>query len=580
MVGLAIVAGILFKLFWYDKQPKEVGESQKVEKIVLADAPEASLKGNAAVMLPLPSDKIAVNSGTKFTWQIMAWNSQFPLHYANGGIQTTSGSLFDKANLQVNIVRQDDCFKTIAQFIKFAKDYKDNANTPGFVMSFMGDGVPGFSTMMKELEELGPEYQPIVIYHMGRSNGEDQFMAPPSWKQDPKNALGGTVAGVELDGDLNIVFKWASDNNIPVNVNTKYYDSSALNVIAAQDFLEAANKYITGFTETRTIISKGITTSKTVTVQVDAVTTWTPGDVNISLQKGGLVRIASTKEYSSQMPNATIVLKKWANDHRTDIENMIAALGQAGDQVRSFSDAKAFAAKVSAKVYGEEAQGKNFEYWLKYYNGVEEKDKQGFKTQLGGSMAFNLSDAANMFGLGEDKIDRYKVTYETFGNILAKLYPDRMKNFTPYNKITDKSFLMSVIANHNELMTGEALKTEYAKEMTSEVSSKSYNIQFALNSDDIKSESYKLLDEIFNSAVVAEGLKLGVYGHTDNSGSDEINIPLSERRATAIKSYLLKKGLKEAQIEVKGYGSQKPLVDNSSEANKAKNRRVEIVLGS
>jgi OOP family OmpA-OmpF porin len=52
-----------------------------------------------------------------------------------------------------------------------------------------------------------------------------------------------------------------------------------------------------------------------------------------------------------------------------------------------------------------------------------------------------------------------------------------------------------------------------------------------------------MLDEIFQSAVVAEGLKLGVYGHTDNSGSDDVNVPLSEKRAAAVRDYLLSKGL-------------------------------------
>ena len=80
-------------------------------------------------------------------------------------------------------------------------------------------------------------------------------------------------------------------------------------------------------------------------------------------------------------------------------------------------------------------------------------------------------------------------------------------------------------------------------------------------------------------ATQAEGLKLGIYGHTDNSGSDDVNIPLSEQRANAVKEYMLKKGLKEARIESKGYGSTKPIADNSTEAGKSKNRRVEIVLG-
>jgi hypothetical protein len=69
------------------------------------------------------------------------------------------------------------------------------------------------------------------------------------------------------------------------------------------------------------------------------------------------------------------------------------------------------------------------------------------------------------------------------------------------------------------------MQTQYAEAITSEVSSKSYSIEFESGSANIKPASYKMLNEIFESAVVAEGLKLGVYGHTDNSGSDAAQIP-------------------------------------------------------
>jgi OOP family OmpA-OmpF porin len=155
---------------------------------------------------------------------------------------------------------------------------------------------------------------------------------------------------------------------------------------------------------------------------VDGVATWTPGDVNVATKKGGLVTIASTRDYASQMPNMTIAIRKWANDHRTDVENMIVALAQAGDQVRSFKEAKAFAAKVSAELYQEQDAA----YWLKYFDGVEEKDLQGNKVNLGGSAVFNLADMANTFGLGEDRIDRYKAVYNTFGALMVKMYPSMM----------------------------------------------------------------------------------------------------------------------------------------------------------
>jgi outer membrane protein OmpA-like peptidoglycan-associated protein len=575
VIAMIITAGII-SVKWYQARPKEAAKAVEVGKVILPDAPEASLNDHA-VLLPLPSNTEAVNGGALITWERMAWNAQFSGMYANGGVRTTKNSLFDKAHLDVTYIRQDDCNKQMADLVKFAGQYKTDPGTPAVLVSFMGDGMPAFMTALsRELEPLGAEYQPIIlpIAH-GKSFGEDQIMGPPSWKQDPHNAVGRCVAGVLRDGDVNILLKWAGDNGIKVNPDETTYDPDAVNLIAASDFLDAPNKYITGYTESRKIIRDGKTTGRDTTVGVDAVATWTPGDVNVATKKGGLVTIANTRQYASQMPVQTIAIKKWAYDHRTDIENMIIALAQAGDQVRSFTEARKFAAQVSASVYQEQ----NADYWLKYFNGVQETDIQGLPVHLGGSAVFNLADMAGTYGLGADKIDRYKAVYNTFGDLMVRMYPALMPSFLPYEKAVDKSFLLSVISNHPELLEGKAIETQYAGEITSEVSSRSYHIEFETGSAVIRPESYQMLDEIFQSAVVAEGLKLGVYGHTDNNGSDEVNQPLSEKRADAVRDYMLSKGLVANRVETKGYGSSKPVADNSTVAGRRRNRRVEIVLG-
>jgi len=576
IIAAVVTAGIL-GVKWYQNRPKEAGKAVEVGKVALPDAPEASLKGDA-VLQPLPSDADAVNGGTRITWERMAWNAQFSGLYANGGVRTSKNSLFDKAHLDISYIRQDDCNKQMADLVKFAGEYKNNPNEPGVLITFMGDGMPAFMTSLsKELEPLGPEYQPVIIpVTHGKSYGEDQIMGPISWKQDPHNAVGKCVAGVLRDGDVNILLKWAGDNGLKVNPDETTYDGGAINLIAASDFLDAPNKYITGYTESRKIVADGRTTGRDTVVGVDAVATWTPGDVNVATKKGGLVTIASTRQYASQMSNQTIAIRKWANDHRTDIENMIIALAQAGDQVRSFSEAKQFAAEVSAKLY----QEKDAAYWLKYYNGVVEKDIRGMTVNLGGSMVFNLVDMANTYGLGNDKVDRYKAVYNTFGNLMVKMYPSIMPSFMPYEKALDKSFLLSVISNHPELLEGKAIETKYADQITEAVSSRSYHIEFETGSAIIRPSSYRTLDEIFSSAVVAEGLKLGVYGHTDNNGTDAVNIPLSEKRAVAVKDYLVRKGLQDTRIESKGFGADKPVADNRTEEGRSRNRRVEIVLGN
>jgi OmpA-OmpF porin, OOP family len=578
VVGILLLLGGLFaaKTFWWDKRPKITKESSEIGKVVLPDEPQASLQGTASVKLPLPSAEPSANGGTKIRWEVMAWNAQFPLMYANGGALTTKGSLIDNAKMQINIVRQDDCNKSIADIVKFAQDYKNNPNAEGVFASYMGDGMPAFfAGLSKELEPLGPEYQPVAFYAMGKSYGEDKLMAPQSWKSNPKTAIGKTVSCYLRDGDMNILLKWAGDNGLKVNPDETTFDRDAINLISAVDFLDAANKYITGYKEKRAFVVGGKKLSSDTTVGTDAVATWTPGDVNIAKKKGGLVNIASTKQYSMQMPNITITIRKFANDHRTDIENLIMALSQSGDQVRSYTDAKKFAADVSAKVYNEEDGA----YWMKYYDGVTEKDIQGNDVELGGSMAFNLPDAATMFGLGNDKLDRYKIVYNTFGDILSKMYPEYMAKYPDYAKMIDKSYMLSVISNHPELMEGKTIAVTYAPTITDKVSSKSFQIQFESGSATIKSESFKVLDEILKSSIVAENLKVGVNGHTDNTGNPAANQSLSELRAASVKRYLESKGITSARIESKGVGSNSPVADNNTVEGKAQNRRVEIVLG-
>jgi len=75
-----------------------------------------------------------------------------------------------------------------------------------------------------------------------------------------------------------------------------------------------------------------------------------------------------------------------------------------------------------------------------------------------------------------------------------------------------------------------------------------------------------------------DDLKLMIFGHTCDIGSDEYNQWLSQKRAEAVKDYLMSLGVMGEYIRAKGYGESHPLVPNDSEENRATNRRVEFVL--
>lgn len=73
-------------------------------------------------------------------------------------------------------------------------------------------------------------------------------------------------------------------------------------------------------------------------------------------------------------------------------------------------------------------------------------------------------------------------------------------------------------------------------------------------------------------------MQVRVVGHTDSTGSDAINNPLSIDRAESVRDYLVGRGVAAPRIQVEGRGSREPVADNASDAGRAQNRRVEIFL--
>ena len=73
-------------------------------------------------------------------------------------------------------------------------------------------------------------------------------------------------------------------------------------------------------------------------------------------------------------------------------------------------------------------------------------------------------------------------------------------------------------------------------------------------------------------------MKIEIHGHTDNTGSAELNVQLSEKRAETVKNYLIQKGIAADRVGSKGFGGSKPIADNSHEVTRKLNRRVEFVI--
>lgn len=101
-------------------------------------------------------------------------------------------------------------------------------------------------------------------------------------------------------------------------------------------------------------------------------------------------------------------------------------------------------------------------------------------------------------------------------------------------------------------------------------------LTFEINRSDIRSNLYPVFNDIAKVLRDYEKTMLVVAGHTDDTGPYQYNMNLSQSRANSVKQYLVAQNVQAIRIETQGYGPNYPLVPNSSEPNRAQNRRVEI----
>jgi OOP family OmpA-OmpF porin len=101
--------------------------------------------------------------------------------------------------------------------------------------------------------------------------------------------------------------------------------------------------------------------------------------------------------------------------------------------------------------------------------------------------------------------------------------------------------------------------------------------QFDFNRTEIKPAGRSMLDGVVKTMNQHADLRVVVEGHTDSVGSDAYNQKLSERRANAVRDYLVHEGISASRITTRGYGESKPVASNSTAAGRAENRRADVI---
>jgi outer membrane protein OmpA-like peptidoglycan-associated protein/ABC-type nitrate/sulfonate/bicarbonate transport system substrate-binding protein len=492
--------------------------------------------------------------------KVLAWNAVAGAAYAK------SAGLYKAKGLTVDIKREDDYSKMTADLASFAKDPAQGVH---FVV-IMGDGYPAFSIGANAaLKPFGSHVAGIA--GIGYSRGEDKCIIADG--VEPRGAL---VKGVLGDGDINICVKWAADNGIPVNADTKIYDPNALNLTNAKDFVEADQAFIAsmqknfqgGACEDRTVAGTG----KMQKVCVTGTATWTPGDTNVFNQfkaGGKSIRVlASTKDYAWQMSALVIGNKEWMSKHRDVVKAFLAATFEGGEKVRTDNAALMVAAAEEAKIFGEQ----DASYWASLFRGTVEAGPNGKPIALGGSTTNSLADSAYLFGLnGADNL--FKKVYTVYGKIAVQYFPDIMPGgLQKYEDVIDTSYMQELLTATGD--AGKAVTPTFNGASTVTVASKSVSIEFETGKATFTPKAMAALNDVLDQAAVTS-LSLQINGHTDTVGSPTSNLELSKARAEAVKKFLMTNAptsFPAERVTTRGYGDTMPIGTN------AQNRRVEILL--
>lgn len=124
----------------------------------------------------------------------------------------------------------------------------------------------------------------------------------------------------------------------------------------------------------------------------------------------------------------------------------------------------------------------------------------------------------------------------------------------------------------------DAIKDKLKEGLSKNGRAVAYGINFDFNSDKIKDESKPILEKIVALLKEDASWLMTIEGHTDNIGGESFNKTLSEKRAAAVMNYLTTAGIAATRLNSAGFGLSSPVASNETEAGRAQNRRVELVV--
>ncbi len=292
------------------------------------------------------------------------------------------------------------------------------------------------------------------------------------------------------------------------------------------------------------------------------------------------------------MPCVLIALNKWV-DKTIKLAKLSYAVHKAAIQLDAYPDALMRVSEINTQIMGiwdengsaKDTAEKRFKAFKGYVSPLNKN------LHIGGSSVFSFKDVMNMVGMSDKGDDlansTYASVYRTFGNLTVRKFPEKnIKDFMPFDQFFDSRVLRAAYNRAKSEGYGQTelvAKREYSSEKAGQaIGSASFQITFKVNSAEFDKSALKTLEEIQDNYAASE-YPITVIGHTDRTGLDSVNQPLSEERANAVKNFLVNKNAGDFggnRITTEGKGSQEPPkgVDSGYKGKCDVCRRVEIVI--
>ena len=306
------------------------------------------------------------------------------------------------------------------------------------------------------------------------------------------------------------------------------------------------------------VVEDGLAAAETFRAgQCDAAVVYSPDDQDIVANIRGSKVLVSTKQASNIICDGLVAKAAYLEKNSEKVQKLIAALLSANVKMNTDEAAVKQAAKAFAKAYGTDEQF-----------AIDGSTNIHYVT---------LGDEANFFGLnssytGVEGSEIYSKMARTYSGL------GLCKSPVSWKKISDSSIIEALMSN-GDLVQGkqdaEAAKTFTAptKEMetTAQIATKKLTIEYPTGSNVLDNDAKSLIDrEFVGIAKQFSGARIRIEGNTDDTGSDDVNIPLSKRRAQSVADYLSREyGFDPNRFIIVGNGSKKAKTAGVKGANQA-----------